>query len=847
MNALNRVGLILWSVQAAIGTGVQAAPGGVTLFASGRAPLPVVVPDAASPAEMDAAQELQRYLERICGRPVALKREGDLYGGAGLFVGRTRAARLASAPPAGLPDESWTIDASGDRVLLCGVSDMSTKFAVYDLLERHAGVRWFLPTDLFESVPAQARLAVPERREVRTPFLRPRAFGYIWHGAKCSWVGEKDPQFGCDRWAVRNRLSVDGRGCPQYHSHHLYAVIVPSRYGKEHPEYFPLRDGRRFIPPDDGYQDWQPCLSNPEVRRLFIEDAKRYFATHPDKEKEWYSLGINDGGGWCECDACRALDVPGRTWRTGPVMSDRYYDFVNAVATEVGKEYPDRTLGLIAYWSVEAPPERIERLPPNVAVFITQDAAQYHDEAYLKDDLNFTRRWLKVANGRVYRYDYTSLGWMVPRYYPHQMARDFRRVHRQRLLLGYYTEDVPVWGGSGPMHYVLAHCLSDPHVDVDALLDDFFRRMFPGARRPMQAYFGLLEKAWATRRPGRWFEGLGNLDAQTRIFDERTAQRCTRLLADAARLARDDRERQRVRFFTLGWQLPLHYLQGRFLTERMQREKDPCRRARLAADLVALAATARSFWEEYCQQDALLNGTLRWAIEDLSYYAQRDSALETAGLTALTSAAAEVAARGDTARARPVLEDLQRQARTPQAADCLRFASHIMERGLPENVLRNPDFQPGPGAHPSGEEWQVQGAPPGWSFWKNATGEFTISASGARIAGTDSGCWIQVLDVQPGDWLVARVQARASRGFSGKMSLRLRWQTAEGRWYPESGSGALDPLREVPASAQWTEVHVAGRVPEGAGKCAFLLGTAAQRLGEWVEFRRPYLGVVRLP
>lgn len=822
----------------------QAAPPEVTLFAPGRAPLPVVIPDAATPAEADAASELQKYLARVCGRPVAIKREGDLFGNAGIFVGRTRAARQAGLPPAGVPDEAWGIEARGNRVLLCGVIDMSTKFAVYDFLERYAGVRWFLPTDLFESVPRRAQLAVPEGRQRRVPFLRPRAFGYIWHGERCSWVGEKDPQFECDRWAVRNRVSVDHRGCPQYHSHNLFAVIVPSRYGKEHPDYFPLRGGKRFIPPTDDYQDWQPCLSNPEVRRLFIEDAKRYFATHPDKEKEWYSLGINDGGGWCECDACKALDVPGRTWRTGPVMSDRYYDFVTEVATEVGKEYPDRTLGLIAYWAVEAPPERIERLPANVAVFLTQDAAQYHDSAYLKGDLDFTRRWLKVANGRLYRYDYTTLGWMVPRYYPHLIARDFRRVQQQRLLRGYYTEDVPMWGVGGPLHYVLAHCLLDPKVNVDALLDDFFRRMFPGARRPMQAYFELLEKAWRTRRPGWWFEGLGNLDTQLRIFDERTAERCNRLLADAAKLAKDDTERQRVRFFTLGWQLPYHYLQGRFLAEKMEREPDPRQRSRLAAELLTLVGRARAFWEQFREEDALLSGTYRWAMEELGYYATRDSTLEMAAAAALTNAVMEIAGQDDPAQARAHLEGLRAELAAQGRAESVELALRVLEHGAPPNALKNPELRPGSGEHPEGHDWQSQGAPAGWSLWKNAAGEFVLGDTGARIRGADSACWIQVLEVKPGDWLFARVQARADRSFNGRMSLRLRWQNADGGWYPDGGGG-LDALREVPAQADWTELRVAGRVPEGAAKCALLLGTAGQKPDQWVEFREPYVGVLR--
>ena len=87
-------------------------------------------------------------------------------------------------------------------------------------------------------------------------------------------------------------------------------------------------------------------------------------------------------------------------------------------------------------------------MPPNVAVLVCRDSFQYHDPAYLEQDLEHDRRWLEDANGNVYRYDYFD-SYLVPRYYPHRLAQDFRRM-RDMGIKGVYAEDIPVWPRKAP-------------------------------------------------------------------------------------------------------------------------------------------------------------------------------------------------------------------------------------------------------------------------------------------------------------------------------------------------------------------------------------------------------------
>ena len=39
--------------------------------------------------------------------------------------------------------------------------------------------------------------------------------------------------------------------------------LVLGKYGKEHPEYYPLVNGKRRVPPDEADQYAQPCTSDP--------------------------------------------------------------------------------------------------------------------------------------------------------------------------------------------------------------------------------------------------------------------------------------------------------------------------------------------------------------------------------------------------------------------------------------------------------------------------------------------------------------------------------------------------------------------------------------------------------
>ena len=87
---------------------------------------------------------------------------------------------------------------------------------------------------------------------------------------------------------------------------------------------------------DDAY-DTEPCLTNPDVLEIVTEAVLAELKPHPRREN--ISVSQNDNDQYCRCAKCAALDE-----REGTPMGS-LLTFVNAVADEVAKQYPQVKVG----------------------------------------------------------------------------------------------------------------------------------------------------------------------------------------------------------------------------------------------------------------------------------------------------------------------------------------------------------------------------------------------------------------------------------------------------------------------------------------------------------------------
>lgn len=344
----------------------------------------IVLPENPTPQERYAAKDLRYHLELITGKefPIVSEREGK----PGLYVGKTKKAVAAGIKFAALGLEGLHIKSVGPSLILAG-NQRGVLYATYEFLEEYLGCRWFAPDCMTWPRTGTIKLGVLNHRYI--PPLEFRAGDY-----PCARPGE---------FAVRLRLNGNNHqmsgeqgGRKGVHSlaHTFAALVPPEKYYATHPEYFSLVKGKR----QSGYA--QLCLTNPDVLKLCIEGVRKWIQQYPDMKV--FSVSQNDTFYPCECENCmRVVEEEGS--QAGPIIR-----FVNAIADEIKKEYPDVAIETLAYQYSRKPPRHVKPRPNVIVCLCSIECCFIHplgEDPFNQSFAEDLRGWSKICQ-RLWIWDY---------------------------------------------------------------------------------------------------------------------------------------------------------------------------------------------------------------------------------------------------------------------------------------------------------------------------------------------------------------------------------------------------------------------------------------------------------
>jgi hypothetical protein len=314
----------------------------------------------------------------------------------------------------------------------------------------------------------------------------------------------------------------------------LYRIFDPSRFYSNSPSWYPMINGHRACPTND---DAQLCLSATGTVQRAVDAATEAFSR--STRTRTFALGINDSSNWCECADCKALaPAPHQALPAGQrSWSEPYWRWVNAIASEVARPFPDARLGALAYCAADNAPSF--DLRPNVFVFLCQDTAQHFDAGYRAGDLANQQAWLGRCD-HVFKYAYLGLAtWVFPQYCLRQFAEDIRTACTQGIR-GYYIEHAAVPWTDGGQLWVVARMLWNPWLDPEALETEFCRVCFGPAAPEMKEYFRMLQEVWESPKKGRWFDGFSDIGQQAQRYPRAVRMRLQPLLTRAREKAGND-------------------------------------------------------------------------------------------------------------------------------------------------------------------------------------------------------------------------------------------------------------------------------------------------------------------
>ena len=154
------------------------------------------------------------------------------------------------------------------------------------------------------------------------------------------------------------------------------------------------------------YPDYatNPCMTDPEVLATVIKNVRKELESNPDINI--VSISQNDVEAWCHCPNCTKIEEEEGS-SSGPLLR-----FVNAVAEDLVKDYPDIIVDTLAYKYTQKAP-KITKPHPNVCIrlcSITCCFTHAIDDPNCEQNKTFCEdlvAWSKICDN-IHIWDYTT-------------------------------------------------------------------------------------------------------------------------------------------------------------------------------------------------------------------------------------------------------------------------------------------------------------------------------------------------------------------------------------------------------------------------------------------------------
>jgi hypothetical protein len=458
----------------------------------------VVIADDAPAVQRAAAEELANYAGQIAARKlevVTLDKLAAEAPGLTFFVGDGAAERALGKSPKPWQTEEWMLRTVGNGLVLAGKdvvgdpwaigTEAGSMLAVYTLLEDHLGVRWFWPGEFGEHVPVNAEATLPVLDVRRRPGLEIRAIqmGYP------STYHTKTFNDAARKWMRRARLGWV-KSAIFGHSWGAAFDLKNDETFQQHPDWFALVHGKRRPP--------QMCTTNPEVIARMVEYVLK-------GKSDIMNISPSDGGGFCECERCQALDVPGVLAydKKHVQLSDRMFTYANEVARLVREKNPAKGCGMFAYTYYNRPPLKIAKLEPNLYLSFVFQSAAHRDPENLREWRESVSGWQKLDAKMVIREGWGShyfhdLPWIHDR----QIIANLAEGSRLGFVAA-YGEGSKSFATQAPNMWAITHMMWDPKRDGAKLMRDFYESAYGPVAKEMEAYFETynrsLDANWSKR------------------------------------------------------------------------------------------------------------------------------------------------------------------------------------------------------------------------------------------------------------------------------------------------------------------------------------------------------------
>ncbi|MCL2743496.1 MAG: DUF4838 domain-containing protein, partial [Planctomycetaceae bacterium] len=342
-------------------------------------------------------------------------------------------------------------------IVFVGHPQRGTLYAVYSFLEDAVGVRWWTSTESF--IPKKPTLEIPVQNVEYAPKLI-----YRWAYYKdANSNGVFASRMKCNGQTIS--AEYGGNHTFQYFVHSFFPLIPPAKYFEKHPEWYSEINGQRK------HEHTQLCLTNDEMRAELTKNALESLRKNP--KAGFISISQNDWAGYCTCAKCKAIDDEEGS-HAGTLIR-----FVNKVAEDIEKEFPNVWVETLAYQYTRKPPKLVKPRK-NVVIRLCTIECSFVQPLGTGDQNKTMREdmegWSKIADN-LFVWDYTVnfSAYMLP--HPnHRVLAPNVRFFVDNNTIGLF-EQGDSYCSAGDFvrlkNWVLSKLMWNPSLDENKLFDEF--------------------------------------------------------------------------------------------------------------------------------------------------------------------------------------------------------------------------------------------------------------------------------------------------------------------------------------------------------------------------------------
>ena len=410
----------------------------------------VAISTGDTPAEQTAANDLKKYLEQ---KGVTVTSTGDF--------------PITLSIDASLGEDAYRITAvvgegKEESLSIVGGNGRGVLYGVYAYLEKCAEVRFFTP-ELEVCNPGDVYVWDGVLLDY-TPTLEMRQTDwYNWRSDSSKYA-----------WGVKNGINI-------MHGWTSPKNLWPEELGGSltyAPDLFVHTISYLLNDPTITYPRTapNPCLCDEDIYNTILSNVLKKLAENPNTKL--LSVSQNDNPDYCQCEKCAAI-IAEEGSPAGPILR-----FVNRIAAEVAKQYPNVTIDTLAYnYSLPAP--KVTKPAENVCIRLSTINCHFNHAIKNADCYGCSqfrkaiKEWGAICEN-IYVWDYsTNYRYYIATFPNFHVLRENMKFYAENNVKGIFVQGNAT-GPSGEFGelraYLISKLLMNPYMskaEYDTHMNEF--------------------------------------------------------------------------------------------------------------------------------------------------------------------------------------------------------------------------------------------------------------------------------------------------------------------------------------------------------------------------------------